>query len=282
MEATGRVKVREVSAMGFLEQVVLRLLLWVGLPLALIVLAIGPKRVGRWLNRFWTWLWCKKLEPETILTQVVRDHEKHIDAQRTALARCEAAERDIVCNMRKSDESIASLQDEARGHAAHGDDFGARAALHKLNLEQLALHCFQQQLERQRQHVTEARRRLHLLELQLRQYQVGRSILLSQLAEARTVEQQYAIAHNFDPFRAVATWQRAEGMVQEKAQTARAVEQVYSDIVEIPLAGQPVQVDPAALDAQLAELKAEVSSSGVPRKSGEKSRSTSERNGREA
>src|SRR5262249_47271727 len=102
----------------------------------------------------------------------------------------------------------------------------------------------------------ESRRRLYLVELQLRQYEVGRSILLSQLAEAQTVEQQYAIANNFDPFSAVANWQQAEGMVQEKALTARAAEQVYTDIAEIPLAGQPVQVDSAALDAQLAELKA--------------------------
>src|SRR5262249_47974796 len=137
--------VREVSVMGFL---VLRLLLWVGLPVALIVLAIGPKRVGGWLNQVWNWLWCKRQEPEAILTQVVQNHEKHIAAQRAALARSESAERDIVRNMRKSDENISSLQDEARSHAAHGDDFGARAALHKLNLEQLALHCFQEQLDR--------------------------------------------------------------------------------------------------------------------------------------
>ncbi len=132
--------------------------------------------------------------------------------------------------------------------------------LYKIHLEQLAIQSFQEQLDRQHQHVTDARRRLHLLELQLRQYEVGRSILLSQLAEAQTVEQQYAIANNFDPFSAVANWQQAEGMVHEKALTARAAEQVYTDIAEIPLAGQPAQVDPAALDAQLAELKAEVNS----------------------
>ena len=104
--------------------------------------------------------------------------------------------------------------------------------------------------------MTDARRRLHLLELQLRQYEVGRSILLSQLAEAQTVEQQYAIAKDFDPFSAVAEWKQAEGMVHEKALTARAVEQVYTDVADIPLTGQPPQVDPALLETQLAELKA--------------------------
>jgi phage shock protein A len=256
------VKVREVTAMGFLELVVLRLTLWILLPLALVVLVIGPKRVRRWLTDFWNWVWCKRLEPEAILTQVVRLHEKHIAALRDALARSEAAERDIVRNMRKSQDNVTGLGKEARSHVAGNDDLGARAALYKLNMERLAVNSFQEQLNRQQQHITEARRRLYLLELQLRQYEVGRSILLSQLAEARTVEQQYAIANNFDPFSAVANWQQAEGMVQEKALTARAVEQVYSDIAEMPLVGQPAQVDPAALDAQLAELRAEVGQAG--------------------
>jgi phage shock protein A len=244
--------------MGFLETVVVRLVLWVALPLALVVLVIGPKRVGGWLRDAWNWVWNQRQEPEAILTRVVKDHQKHIAALKEALARSEAAERDIVRNMRKSDENITSLQEEARGYVLKNDDLGARAALYKVNLERLALRSFQEQLDRQHQHVTEARRRLHLLELQLRQYEVGRSILLSQLAEAKSVEQQYAIASNFDPFSAVANWQQAEGMVQEKALTARAVEQVYSDLAEIPLAGQPAQVDPAALDAQLSELKEQI------------------------
>jgi len=102
------------------------------------------------------------------------------------------------------------------------------------------------------------RRHLYLMELQTRQYEVGRSILLSQLAEAKTVEQQAAIATHFDPFNAVSSWQRAEGMVQEKALNAKAAERVYADLVEMPLTSQPAQVDPAALDAQLAELKGRI------------------------
>ena len=55
--------------MGFLVAVVLRLFLWVGLPIALIVLLIGPSRVRRWLGQFWSWLWMQRQDPETILTQ---------------------------------------------------------------------------------------------------------------------------------------------------------------------------------------------------------------------
>jgi len=249
------VKAKEVSAMGFLEQVVLRLVLWVGLPLLLLVLVLGPGRVSGWLKNARKWLWAKRLDPEAILTEVVRLQQKRIDGLRKALARSEAAETDIMRNARKSEENIAGLDREAYNFAARGDDLGARAALYKLNMEQLAVKNFQEQLDRQRQHITESRRRLYLLELQLRQYEVGRSILLSQLAEAQTVEQQYDIANNFDPFSAIANWQQAEGMVQEKSQNARAAEQVYTDIAEIPLAGQPAQVDSEALDRQLEELK---------------------------
>jgi phage shock protein A len=238
--------------------IIIRLVLWIGLPAMLIVFALGPARVWRTIKRGWMWLWRKRLEPEEILTQVVRQHEQHINAMRQALNRSEAAEADISRHLSKSQENIASLEEEARERVSHNDDLGARAALYKLNLERLAVKSFQDQLERQREHIGEARRRLYLLELQLRQYEVGRSILLSQLAEAKTVEQQYAIANNFDPFSAVAHWQQAEGLVQQKALSARAAELVYNDVAEMPLAGRPAQVDPSALDEQLATLKAQV------------------------
>jgi phage shock protein A len=244
--------------MGGILEWLLRMGVWVGLPFLLVVLVIGPSRFGRWVKQGWEWLWKSRLTPEEILTQVVRQHEKHITSLRNALAQAEKAEGDIVRNMRKSKDNIAVLEEEARGHAVRGDDLGARAALYKVNLERLAVGSFQEQVERQRQHITEARRRLYLWELQLRQYEVGKSILLSQLAEAKSVEQQYTIASNFDPFSAVANWKRAEGVVQEKAQNARAAEQVFTDVAEMPLDGQPVQVDPASLDAQLAALKAQV------------------------
>jgi phage shock protein A len=238
--------------------IIIRLVLWVVLPAMLIVFALGPARVWRTVKRGWTWLWHKRLEPEQILTQVVRQHEHHINAVKQALQRSEEAEADISRHLSKSQENIVALEEEARERVGHNDDLGGRAALYKLNLERFAVTSFQDQLQQQRHHITEARRRLYLLELQLRQYEVGRSILLSQLAEAKTVEQQYAIAHNFDPFSAVAHWQQAEGMVQQKALSARAAELVYNEVAEMPLAGQPAQVDPNALDEQLATLKAQV------------------------
>jgi phage shock protein A len=257
--------------------------LWVLVPLALAILAIGPKRVSRWVRQFWDWLWMKRQDPETILTHVVRQQEKHIAALRAAMARSETAERDIVRNISKSGENIAALEAEARAKVAADDDLGARAALYKLNLERHAVETFQEQLTRQRQQITDARRRLHLLELQLRQYEVGRSILLSKLAEAQSVEQQFAIAKNFDPFSAVANWRQAEGMVQEKEIHARAAEQVYSDIVENPLIGAPAQIDPAELDAQLAKLKETNYRVGLrPREAPEKVKTKHERNGRES
>ncbi len=247
--------------MRVLEFVILRLILWVALPGGLAVLLIGPSRVKGWFSRLGKWLWDKRLDPEQILTEVVRQHEKRIAALKQALSRSETAEADITQNIAKSNENIAALEQESRTNAERQDDLGARAALYKLNLERQAVKSFQDQLQKQQEHVAESRRRLYLVELQLRQYQVGRSILLSQLAEAQTVEQQFAIANNFDPFSAIADWQQAEGMVQEKALTARAAEKVYSDIVEIPSAAQP---DGTALDAQLAELKASLARNEIP------------------
>jgi hypothetical protein len=235
---------------------ILRLLVWVGGPLLLIVLAVGPHRVQGWLVQAWTWVFARRLSPEQILTHVVKQHQDHIAALKNAMIRMEAAEHEINEHIDKSRRNISDLEQEARRQVARGDDTQAKGALYKLNLEQLAIKGFEEHRERQELQIAEARRRLYLRELQLRQYEVGRTILLSQLAEAQTVEQQYDIARSFDPFHAVANWRQAEGMVQEKTLNARAVEQVVTDLAEIPLIAQPAEIDRATLDRQLAELKA--------------------------
>jgi hypothetical protein len=75
------------------------------------------------------------------------------------------------------------------------------------------------------------------------------------LAEAKGVEQQYAIASQFDPFNAVADWQRAEGMVHEQALVARAKERVHADTSEVVSGNAVPDLDPAMLEAKLAELR---------------------------
>jgi phage shock protein A len=241
----------------------LRWLVYLAVLLALAALAIGPRRCWGWVRRVWAWAEDRRHEPTVVLNRVVKEHESHIKAQREALQQAEAAQAEIARNLRRSEDNISALEREARNAAAADDDLGARAALYKLNLERLAVQGFREQLAQQKGRIDQARRRLHLLELQLRQYEVGRTILLSQLAEARTVEQQYALASQFDPFSAVAAWTRAEGSVQQASQSARAVEQVYNDTADLPLSGQAVRIDPALLDAQLAELKSQMRKGGA-------------------
>jgi len=222
----------------------------------LVVLAVGPARTARWFRRGWRWLWEKRQEPEEILAEVVKRYETHVRDLHEALRQAETAESQIARNIAESEAHVPMLETEARERTGRGDDLGARAALYKLNLEKAAVASFRQHLARQRQDIEESRRRLYLLELQLRQYEVGRTILLSQLAQAKTLEQQYAIANQFDPFSAVANWQRAEGMVQDKALTALAAERVHADTTNPALAGPIASIDSGVLDRQLAELKA--------------------------
>src|SRR5262249_2054989 len=171
-----------------MELFLLRILVWVVVPLLLIAAAIGPARSWRLLRKIWGWFEDRRHEPTEVLNRVVREHEKNIHALREVLHQAEAAQADIVRNMRRSEDSIAVQEREVREMVRTDDDLGARAALYKLNLERLAIQGFQTQLAQQKERIDQTRRRLHLLELQLRQYEVGRSILLSQLAEAKTVE----------------------------------------------------------------------------------------------
>lgn len=238
-----------------MELFLLRVFMWGVVPLLLVALIIGPARSWRLLRKSCGWFVDFRHEPTEVLNRVVREHEKNIRALREALRQAEAAQGDIIRNNQRSVESIAALEREVSGKVRTGDDLGARAALYNLNLERLALQGFRTQLDQQKERIDQTRRRLHLLELQLRQYEVGRSILLSQLAEAKTVEQQYALANQFDPFSAVTAWLRAENDVQQAAQNARAAEQVLTDTADLPLSEQAVRIDPELLDAQLAELK---------------------------
>lgn len=244
--------------MRFLELFLLRMVLWIGLPVLLVMMAVGPKRLWNRIKFGWNWLFCKRLDPEEILSQVVEQHEQHVAALRKVLAQAEATEAQVLAQVERSEKSVAAFDQEAVQFAAQGDELGARAALYKLNLEKSAIESFREQHKRLGEIIPETRQRLYLLELRLRQYEVGRSVLLSQLAEAEKIEQQYAIARQFDPFNAVADWQRAEGIVQDKAVNARAIERVYMDTTEMTADVNPTSVDPEMLEAQLAELRARV------------------------
>jgi phage shock protein A len=241
--------------MRLIELFLLRTFLLVGLPLLLAVLLVGPRRLTSGVKRGWHWLWTRRLEPEEVLAQVVRQHEESVEAAKHVIEQAEAAETEILLGIEKTERNIAELQVESARLAANRDEEGAKEALYKLNLENSALDSFREQLVQQRHVIAENRRRRFLLELRLRQYEVGRSILLSQLAEAEQVEQQYAIARQFDPFNAVADWQRAEAAVEEKVMNAKALERVQSDLAEMS-ASQPIDLDAALVDTQLAELRA--------------------------
>ena len=243
--------------MGFVEYFLLRLLLWLGLLSALIALAVGPRKLRSSIKRIWSIAFRKRLDPEEILTNVVLQHEQHVKAVREAVGKAEAAEAALRANFKQSEEHVPVLEAEAKRLASEGDELGARAALYKKQLEQSAIGNFREQLERHCGMIAESRHRLFMLELQLRQYEVGRSILLSQLAQAEKTEEQYAIARQFDPFNAVANWQQAEGLVLEKSLNARAKERVYVDTTDMDVSYPTSAIDPAVLEAQLADLRAQ-------------------------
>ena len=124
--------------MRFIELLMLRTVLWVGLPLLLVVLAVGPQRMWRNVKRGWQWLWKKRLEPEEILSQVVKQHQELVTAVNVVIAKAEAAEAEIQRNVERGERNVAALEEESRTLAAGKDDTAAREVLFKLNLEKLA------------------------------------------------------------------------------------------------------------------------------------------------
>lgn len=239
--------------MSFLS-VLLRLAFWVGLPVLLVAVVIGPRRFVSLLCRGRDFLFARRLEPEVLLADVVRQHQEHVAKVRRALEQAVTAESEIARSLATSQTNIRELETEAQCEVRSRDELGAKAALYKLNLERDAAANYQTQLDRQQAFIEDSRRRLYLAELQLRQFEVGRTILMSQLAQAKSLEQQYEIASSFDPFNAVANWQKAAGLVQEKALLAQAKERVAADTADLAANHAP-DVDAATLEHQLDELK---------------------------
>lgn len=212
------------------EYLILRGLLFIGLPVLLVVLALGPARCQAIVRRVWSQLWQRTQEPEEVIEQVVKQYREMVAALEKTLARARAADETLDRNIRQSEGNLAALEGETRAAAAKGDDLAAKGILSKTTLERQALEVFREQRARHARQIDEIRSNLHATELQLRQYEVGRELLLSQLAEANTVEQQYRIASEFDPFSAVANWRKAETMVEEKQISARVIGMVEADL----------------------------------------------------
>ena len=144
--------------MRFFELLLVRSVLLVGVPLLLVLLAVGPQRFWKNLKRGWTWLWRRRLEPEEILTQVVDQYEKLVASLRDVLAQSEIAEKEILQNIATSEKNVMALEAESKGPTAAQDELGARAALYKLNLEQQALVAFREQLGQLRSQIAESRK----------------------------------------------------------------------------------------------------------------------------
>ncbi len=212
------------------EYLILRGLLFVGLPVLLVVMAVGPARCQAIVRRLWSQLWQRKQEPEDVIEQVVKQYREMVVVLEQTLARARTADETLDRNIRESEENLTSLDDEARAAAERSDDVATKGILFKTTLERQALEAFREQRTRHARQIDEIRGNLHATELQLRQYEVGRELLLSQLAEANSVEHQYRIASEFDPFSAVANWQKAENMVEEKQLTARVMSRVAADL----------------------------------------------------
>ncbi len=225
------------------EYLILRGLLFVGLPVLLVVLAVGPARCQAIVRRLWSQLWQRKQEPEEVIEQVVKQYRQMVAVLEQTLDRARAADETLDRNIRQSEDNLVALESEARAATGRGDELATKVILAKTALERQALESFREQRTRHARQIDEIRSNLHATELQLRQYEVGRELLLSQLAEANSVEQQYRIAGEFDPFSAVANWRQAENMVEEKQINARVKSRVAADL-RTPLEDDGTSVNP--------------------------------------
>jgi phage shock protein A len=240
--------------MQFFEWVILRLVLFVGIPTIVAVVVLGPSRVERILSRWWNWFWGKRYEPEQLLAEVVRKHQDQVAAHKRTVEIAEAAERDAERNHRKSEAEIASLEKKARQAVRSGDDLGARAILLKLNLERRQAAKSQEEWDRRRLETVEERKKLYLLELELRQFEVGRESFLQQVATAATMDQQLAVARNFDPFNTIAAWRRSEETDDKLVVPSSGCS------APPPLQGGITNAASSEIDLQIAELKAQLES----------------------
>src|SRR4051794_16934009 len=101
-----------------------RLVLWIGLPLLLVLLLVGPRRLKDLWKRTTTLLFQRRLDPQLILTQVVTQQVEHVADVRRALAQAEAAEAEIERNHKASEANMDRLESEARRLIECDDELG--------------------------------------------------------------------------------------------------------------------------------------------------------------
>ena len=104
--------------MGIIDRLLVRFILWFGLPVLLLLLVVGPRKLWRRLQFGWHWLFQRRLQPEELLAHALRQLQDHIAAVRRALAQAEATEAELRDNVRKSEQNMTSLEAEARNLVA--------------------------------------------------------------------------------------------------------------------------------------------------------------------
>ena len=92
-----------------LEVLLLRLLVWVGVPLFLIAIAIGPSRTWRIFRRVWAWVDDRRHEPTEVLNRVVSEHEKSIRQLKDVLSQTEAAQAEMHQKLARAGKGGASI-----------------------------------------------------------------------------------------------------------------------------------------------------------------------------
>ena len=149
------------------EYLILRGLLFVGVPIMLFALAVGPARCRAIASRFWAQIWQRKQEPEEVIEQVVQQYRVMVGSLNQTLEKAHAADATLERNIEQSEANLATLDGEAREAAGRGDDLNAKGVLFKSNLERQALAAFSEQRTRHARQIDEIRRNLYAAELQL-------------------------------------------------------------------------------------------------------------------
>lgn len=74
------------------EYLILRGLLFVGVPIVLFAMAVGPARCRAIVSRFWAQIWQRKQEPEEVIEQVVQQYRAMVGSLNQTLEKAHAAD----------------------------------------------------------------------------------------------------------------------------------------------------------------------------------------------
>lgn len=201
-------------------------------------------------------------DPEIMLNQILRDMESEITKARGQVTEMMAQERLFNDDLKAEQQKSAHMDERAEYYVRQGNDMMAREALKRKSDSEANIQVLQQQLAAQSDMVNRLRSQLDALQAKYQDALNNRDALLARYHRARAQQQITHTMSSLDVTDYSGDLSRMEQRIRMTEARAGAEQELSSDASSDVSGVFDTQERNAAIDNQLAALKARMNSGG--------------------